>query len=270
MISCSSYNSGINKHGITATDISGNINYNYRYRNNSHIELGKHFIGKGIKDCIGSPPTVKLDKKLWSNTTKIYPYNLNLVIDDLNHYAREDPNDGTIIRVSCPINCRSNKFIRGLHLNIVKKELLDSSHYLFSEDSPVCIAANFTGVINMNEGGFVDIMLHQLHQPTNYTAFRYSTETGESHESNSNWIFRQLYSVYSSAHEMIVQTISGAPSTLLENSCGYKDAIPPQSAKVCAFVGLRLMHCIFFYIHLTYLSFFTSVSMEHQLEFLVL
>ena len=71
------------------------------YRHEYDHDLGHDFIGRTLKDCVGSPPSSLLDKRHWNETTNDYPFNANLVIDDMIARIREDPNDGTTITVVC-------------------------------------------------------------------------------------------------------------------------------------------------------------------------
>jgi DNA-binding beta-propeller fold protein YncE len=221
---CSSYNAKIDQHGLKATPQSGNIHYNYLHRNWTHRELGEDFIGRGIKDCVGSPPTKVLDKVRWNEST--------LVIDDLEVNVREDPNDGSLIQVACPTTiCDGVDFVHGIKIPVEGS----SSDYVlrYTTESPICIAAAHAGLIMgvTEEKVIFDIKLHHpmIFEPSIY--FRYSVIKGEE-LLQSIPEARQYFSIQLSPQDLVIQTISGAPATLRGKSCGYEDSVPAQEAKV--------------------------------------
>jgi len=255
---CSSYNPPIDKHGIKATAVEGNIYYNYKHRNVYHIDLGIDVVGRSMKDCIGSPPSSKLDKKYWADIDpNKYPYNENLIIDDLQTFIREDPNEGTVIKIKCPPGCYTGNIteeeeivVFGGKINnpslLNGRKMGDDTTNIYAESTYVCAAAIHAGVINQDIGGTVDVTIRP---ELNTTVLSSSIST----DSIQNGIVSkrimaggQLYSVSSSYNGVGIQTIAGKPTSLLGDPCGYHDAIPPQEAEfgtptgIAAYVNVSL------------------------------
>jgi len=97
---CASYDPPVNEVDLKVTPAQGYIYNNHKYRDEFETEFGIDYVGRTVKDCVGSPPVDRLDKKWWNDTVKLYPYNYNLVIDDYKVDTREDPEDGITIKVS--------------------------------------------------------------------------------------------------------------------------------------------------------------------------
>ena len=203
---CSSYNNPIDEHGLAATSVEGNIHHNYHFRNEFDVDLGHDFIGRSLKNCVGSPPISRLDKKLWDEITSSYPFNYNLVVDDNETRIREDPADGTRISVECITDCLhtfndlSSSTIPGM----------DSTNF-YPEDTSICVAA-------LNEGMLVG-SVHSL--VVDVTVF--------SEHANGT---RQFFTVSKNSQDARVETISGAPASLQGKTCGYRDSFPPQNSMV--------------------------------------
>ena len=102
---CASYDPPVDELDLKATPSNGNTYNNYDSRSISDVEFGEDYVGRMIKDCVGSPPPDFLDKRYWNDTVSTYPYNYNLAIDDYKVDTREDPNEGTTIKVRCPKGC---------------------------------------------------------------------------------------------------------------------------------------------------------------------
>ena len=212
---CSSYNAESDSFGLKVTAISESIYYNYLSRNLTDDALGEDFVGRGIKDCVGSPPIRKIERDTREDDI--------LVIQNDTVEVREDPNDGSLLTVSCPSNCAYTAPIHEIsHAEV--------GEYMYTEDTSICAAAIHSGIHSENEGGLVDVILRKLELPITLAA---TTE-----------IFLecgQFFSVKASSSDLTVHTIAGAPSTLTEHSCGRKDAIPPQGAEVCDFYTFQLI-----------------------------
>ena len=222
--SCSSYNTISDELGTTASPVQGNIHYNYMYRNKYDHELGHDFIGRTLKHCVGSPPTALLDKRHWNETTVEYPFNYNLVMDDMKSHVREDPNDGTSITVSCPIDCPGS-FIFD---DIIQAELAGIvATNFYGELTPVCKAAQNEGMLSNSTSGLIDVTI-------------VSEATIRSVLNNMRPISKQYFFISASSLEMRIQTIAGAPSSLRGKTCGYVDSFPPQNSKVRY---IRRIHC---------------------------
>jgi len=214
---CSSYNNLIDERGLSATPVEGNFYYNYQYRNKFDIDLGHDFIGRSLKNCVGSPPISRLDKKQWNETTSSYPFNHNLVIDDNRTHIREDPNDGTRITVVCSNGCSNNGIFNSTTIASAKIPGIGERN-IFSEESSICAAALDEGVLGDGSSGLVDIIVISEDQLKGYT-------------DNATTEARQFFIVSKSSQEVRLQTISGAPASLQGRSCGYHDSFPPESSK---------------------------------------
>ena len=214
---CSSYNKPIDKYGLAATAAEGNIHYNYQFRDQYDVDLGQDFIGRSLKNCVGSPPISLLDKKRWNETTPMYPFNMNLVVDDNVTGFREDPNDGTRITVACSNTC-SNKGSFNIFSN--PNIFGNGTMHLYSEESSVCAAALSEGILDDNGRGLVDVVIVSAHDLRDHT------------HNDAGKMQQFFFVLKSSQNEVRLQTISGAPASLLGRSCGYKDSFPPESSKV--------------------------------------
>ena len=222
---CSSYNSKIDQHGFEVTSRYGNIQYNYLNRNWTDREVGDDFIGRGTKDCVGSPPLQRLDKLRWNEST--------LVIDDGKVYVREDPNEGSLIQIVCQAKCNSTDVVNGIKFPIdgSSKTFL----HRYTAESPICIAAAHSGLINEEDSKeeiLLDVMLHYPIEPNSSSYFNYSKTNGEQTQ-QSIPDTSQFFSLRLTSEDVVIQTISGAPAALRGKSCGYVDSIPAQEAKVC-------------------------------------
>ena len=226
---CSSYNNPIDEYGLAATPVEGNIHYNYQFKDEFDIGLGHDFIGKTLKSCVGSPPISRLDKKRWNETVSSYPFNLNLVIDDNRTHVREDPNDGTRITVECNSICdieSSNDIFYAADISGL------GSANVYPEEKSICAAAMNEGILDESGHGIVDVTIISEER------LRGQIDTAEAH---------QFFVVSKSTQDARLQTISGAPTTLRGQSCGYRDSFPPQDSKVRvvgALLSLFVTYCL--------------------------
>ncbi|KAL7552581.1 hypothetical protein ACHAWF_015815 [Thalassiosira exigua] len=211
---CSSYNDPIDEYGLSATPVEGNIHHNYLFRQEFDVNLGHDFIGRSLKNCVGSPPVSRLDKEKWNETTPSYPFNNNLVIDDNKTFIREDPNDGTRITIACGNDCSD---VGALHVMAIPESFGDVAN-LYSDESSVCAAATNEGILDGSSAGLVDVLILSGHRLRDHLA-------------NGTASASHYFAVSRSSQEVRVQTISGAPATLLGKSCGSNDSFPPQNSK---------------------------------------
>ncbi|KAL9185156.1 hypothetical protein ACHAXT_002933 [Thalassiosira profunda] len=211
---CSSYNFPIDEYGLAATSVEGNINHNYQYRQEFDVDLGHDFIGRSLKNCVGSPPISWLDKRRWNETTSSYPFNYNLVVDDNQTRIKEDPNDGTRITVRCD-GCSVGGSFDAI---LVDEAPRIQAANAYSEESSVCAAALNEGVLSDDGSGLVDVTIISEDRVRAYLD-RTASQS------------KQYFVVSESSQEMRLQTIAGAPASLRGQSCGYLDSFPPQSSK---------------------------------------
>ena len=180
------------------------------YRHEYDHDLGHDFIGRTLKDCVGSPPSSLLDKRHWNETTNDYPFNANLVIDDMIARIREDPNDGTTITVVCPTECSTE----ALPHEMTYLDLLGTVATVYSETTSVCGAARNEGLLTDAIDALIGIDVTIV-----------SEALVQSISNRSLHMSREYFFLSNSSREMRVQTIAGAS--------GYIDSFPPQSSKVC-------------------------------------
>ncbi len=222
---CFSYNTQMDQHGLKATSRAGYIQFNYEYFNWTNKELGKDYIGRGVKNCVGTPPTDSLDKKTWDDQT--------LVVDDNLIEVREDPNEGTLIQVACPTNCTIDQSMHSVVYGI-NVAIRNSSTTLYTEESPICIAAVHAGLINSSqEETYLNVVLHRsIKQQKNDYSFVYYFNSKVEEKIDKMPEARRLYSLKLTSQDFVVQTISGLSSSKRDDFCGFQDAIPAQDAKV--------------------------------------
>jgi hypothetical protein len=211
---CASYNSEIDEFGIGGTPMSGPIYYNFAHRNRSHSTFGDNFIGRSLKDCIGSPPNGKLSDH------------------DMMNELREDPNEGTMIRLVCPSSCAS------LNDTIFGVKYYD--FILYSEVSSICLSAFYAGILEEANGGLIEVIEHKKPSLNGLKYFAFHGLDGERNltlkEIETHFgIAGRLFSLNRASMDFVVHTISGAPTKLTENPCGYLDFAPAQGAKVCPY-----------------------------------
>ncbi len=206
---CSSYNNPIDEHGLTTTPAEGNIHFNYQSRYKYDTDLGEDSIGRSIKNCVGSPPRSRLNKRRWREIILSDPFTYNLVVDDNITHIREDPNDGTRITVRCSGNCSSTVAVNFVMTNTSGI----GSTRLYSEETPICSAAQYEGILD--ETGIFEVTIVS--------------------ESQIDWgtiETRQYFIVSKMTQSMRLQTIAGAPASQQQQSCGYRDSFPPQNSMV--------------------------------------
>lgn len=208
---CSSYNNPIDEHGLTTTPVEGNIHFNYQYKDTFDINLGQESIGRSIKNCVGSPPTHRLNKKRWRDFISSDPYTYNHVVDDNIPFIREDPNDGTRITVKCSSTCSN---IGAVYFATNVTSYVVGSTTLYSEATSICTAALNEELLD--ETGLVEVTVVSGSQ--------------SDHAVNGS---RQYFIVSKVTQDLRLQTIAGAPTSQQQQSCGYRDSFPPQNSKVC-------------------------------------
>ena len=215
---CASFNEPVDETSLKISPSQGNTYYNYDMRDYYDVEWGEDYVGRMTKDCVGTPPPDKLDKKFWNVTSPAYPYNENLVIDDHIKDIREDPNEGTTIKISCPALCSASSVYGGPY---------------YSTESSVCSAAVHAGAITASDGGLVTVTLQRgvnARDPAKVTTTTANGITSlplTTNAANPRRLFTVALYPLSSVE---VQTIAGSPAGLLENQCGKKDAMPPLTS----------------------------------------
>lgn len=223
---CSSYNYPTDEHGLATTPVEGNIHFNYQFRDNYAIDQCQDSIGRSVKNCVGSPPISRIDKRRWSEFISSDPYTYNLVVDDNSTFIREDPNDGTRITIRCHESCSIDGAVNFVTINTSDI----GSSKLYPEETPICSAARHEGILDGN--GIVEVTIVSESQ----------IGLGRT---------RQYFIVSKMTQPMRLQTIGGAPASQQQQPCGFRDSFPPQNSKVrfrnqsvvcfsiCALISLR-------------------------------
>lgn len=218
---CTSYNDETDILGLKATPLSGSSYFNYLHRNISSNSLGRDFVGRGVKDCVGSPPA----DKIIEIDGEVLELNDILNINEI----REDPNEGTMIQVDCPWICsQSTEPVFGAKFE---------SFYLYSESSSICVAAYHAGLLIESAQNVINVIERKKPKMNPSTYFIFSVTVGERDVSFDEisphfGLTNRLFSVERASEAVVVHTISGAPTTIAESSCGYHDSVPAQGAKV--------------------------------------
>jgi hypothetical protein len=238
---CTSYDPAVDKRDITVSPAFGNLYYNYGDRWDKSNLDGDEPRGRSIKNCVGTPPPDKLDKHFWNITGD------NLVIDDGRVEVNEDTGDSTTIKVTCPTTCAADLGLDPLAgtdgypggaSNTIASGLSLYGSGLYSDDSPICIAALHSGALKHHEEGMVVVTLRRgiLDRNSSYatgstlrgvTSYDLDLSDGDDPNGGS----ARLFSVEPYEKSLAeVQSISGRPGALLQDSCGHADGQPAQEA----------------------------------------
>ena len=227
---CSSYNPPVDETGLASTSLSGNTFYSHFHRETFDVDLGYDFIGRGIKDCVVSSPPKSMDRRRWNDTG-------NLAVDDHGYSQREDPNEGTIVKVSCPPGCASANLGTAA---VVSGGMLDDENF-YSEGSPICLAAIHAGILESDGGGLVDVIIREELNKTEILMVGFGENNGVTSSPLPNDAAAGVVSVLSGSSDTIVQTIAGAPTTLRGDPCGsQEEAKFATPTGVAAFVNASL------------------------------
>lgn len=202
---CSSYGPPADGLGLTSSPAEGNVYHNYLYRNETDDRLGRDHVGRTVRDCVGSPPSSRLDTRRWNGTAE--EGGPNLVVDDGRTHVREDPNDGTRIAVTCGGDCPPPP----------PAAVLPGLGGVYPEDASVCGAALGEGLL---DGGGATVHVTIVSE----TALLGDADGGGRASAG------QYFAVSASPGGVRTQTISGAPATLRGQRCGLRDSFPPQAA----------------------------------------
>ena len=236
---CSSYDPPIDEFGLLNTPCEGNIYRNYLMKDITSIKLGNDIVGRSIKNCIGSPPLDTLDKYSWGNMSSTIPYSQNLVVDDDVYDIREDPNIGSLLKVKCPKDCsRIPLLVRG---GVTDNGFIpDNFSGLYDDSSSICAAAVHVGAIEDLEGGLVDVRIERGRIDDTFIShgLRNNINSDEL-PAHSN----RLFSLRRGLPDFLVETVAGAPVTLLGDACQYKDAMPAQESMVSVFFIIYNFSC---------------------------
>jgi hypothetical protein len=209
---CTSYDPNLDKIGRKVSRVEANVQYNYGFPYNGDYDRGMY-----IKNCVGSAPPDRLDKHFLSTQGD------NLVIDDHRVLVNEFGEQGMVITLKCPSQCKGY-------------DIYGQSWY--SEYSSICAAAIHAGIITNARGGLIEIEVQRtaymwdlsLNEtqgvPASY-GYTNFTITSEPYPSSTSRIFniRKFFTPMSMVH-----TVAGAASAPLESGCGFQDAQPANQA----------------------------------------
>jgi NHL repeat. len=167
---CTSYDDAVDDSNMKVSPLSYNVYYNYEYRNITSPNYGEDFIGRRIKECIGSPPPLVLssnhDKQQGANKESLRRINEMLVVmDDSSKIIQEHPNEGTLMTVYCPVNCENNILPKDI-VNILYK---DKPTIAYSENISICSAATHSGLLQHNaDDGLIDVIITSINGKTDF------------------------------------------------------------------------------------------------------
>ncbi len=221
---CFSYDAKTDQHGLMATSRAGYIQYNHKYQNWTNKDLGKDYIGRTLKNCVGAPPLDTMDRKSWDDDS--------LVLDDGKIAVREDPNEGSLVQVACPNSCNSTNNLQIYGSRVQRENRLMS---LYTSESPICIAAIHAGLINSSTSEtYLDLTLHRSINTNikNTSSFTYTVSSGVEENIDTTHETHGFYSLQLSTMDLVIQTISGSPSSKRADFCGFQDSVPAQDAEV--------------------------------------
>ncbi|GAB9469746.1 hypothetical protein Gpo141_00007014 [Globisporangium polare] len=228
---CSSYEPPVDELFIKVSPAADNIYYNYRTRATTDPIDGLTLPGRKIKDCTGTPPVDELE-----TGDKSLP-----ILDSANNAVtaiKEDAEDGTTIKISCPALC------------VAQQTLATSSRgkvygtKFYSDASAICLAAVHSGVLQDAAGGLVVLTLERGVGFYDDAIRLGSTANGVVSVDLPNvHAAARLFSIKSYPKPTIeVQTVAGAPSALLRSGCGFQDGMPPLAARFNGPSGIEVFY----------------------------
>jgi hypothetical protein len=208
---CTSFDQPYDKIGRKISRVEANLIYNYGDPYTNDVDRGKY-----IKNCVGTPPLDRLDKRFLNDTGD------NLVIDDRYVSVDEDSEEGMAVIVHCPIDCQQSS-----------SSYVDGVGSWYGEYSDICLAAVHQGLLNALDDGYIQLTF-QRRESLNASYENVSTISTANNITRRSLssATRRIFSL-SKLHPFttIVHSIAGAPRAPLESGCGYRDGQPATQAR---------------------------------------
>ncbi|ETV80587.1 hypothetical protein, variant [Aphanomyces astaci] len=210
---CGSYDPPLGAMDQKVSPAVGNVYYNAVRRNVSSYEGGKNILGRTVQSCTGSPPI----DPLVTGSTSVTMY------DSTGRVIRsvwQDVDVGTSITVQCPANCNSGT-----------PQVFGTSMY--TDSSQICYAAIHAGLMTSSASALLTLTLEantlydSLAIRTGSTANGVTSATMPSAQAAARLFSLEITPLT----RRFVQTVAGAPVSLLESPRGYRDGAPPLFAK---------------------------------------
>lgn len=195
---CASYEPPEDSLMLTATDVYGNIHYNYETRNvgqklNGWVQAERAYAGRTVHRCQGFPPPL--------NGTESNGKTLGSQLDtgEREFSDDEDYGQGTAIYVQCPSTCSSDS------------AQVYANGNQFTDDSSICVAALHANISNS--------LLRIIILPDNPSTFiSVGKDTGTA-ERPTGWL-RNFRIEPHFIRDVHVATVAGHPAAPLEEACG--------------------------------------------------
>lgn len=152
---CAMYDPPVGSRDLKITARFGHIHYNHASRFVRAKEPGTgrfaetdspEAFGRAMKNCIGSPPPDRRDKRGWQTGE-------NLVVDDLVFDNDEDTGQGTTLHLRCPSGCLQQMLPKNIHI-------AGAPPGYFSDESPICPVAVLAGALEDSTGGLITLEIH--------------------------------------------------------------------------------------------------------------
>mmetsp|Transcript_34542 Transcript_34542/g.55147 ORF Transcript_34542/g.55147 Transcript_34542/m.55147 type:complete len:2065 (+) Transcript_34542:19-6213(+) len=210
---CTSFDTPVDSLNLKATDVTGNIQYNYKQRkepgllgNWSHAEFS--YQGRKIHNCQGSPPLPGGASSTGESLGPNWDTKSETIL-----LEKEDTDFGTSILIFCPPGCRE------VPTNVFGTDL-------YTDDSSICRAALHSGLISNEDGGLLRVVV-EFGDP--FATFPGSTAHGVTTlDKVGGWNRLFAFEEYLE-RQVQVATIAGVPAAPLESPCGTMygpEAIP--------------------------------------------
>lgn len=223
---CSSYEPPVDELFTKVSPASNNVYYNFRDRSIDDSLDGRTILGRKINDCTGTPPVDDLET---GDTALPLLDALNSVVKAI----KEDREDGTTIKIKCPASCAGQQ-------TASSGKVFGTTFY--SDASSICLAAIHDGVLQDAAGGLIVLTLERGENFKKDTIRLGTTANGvRSLDLPGVRAATRLFSIKVYPKPQIeVQTVAGAPSALLRSGCGYRDGMPPLSARFNGPSGIEI------------------------------
>lgn len=207
---CTAYDQPLDKRGRKSSQYAGSLAYN--------AHAGASEDGKFIKPCVG--PYVP-DRAYRDGAD-----DMRLTLDDNIDSLDEVQEEGMSVVVRCPLDCATNA------------SYLVYGSGIYSDDSPVCVAAQHAG-LDAQRPLVVHFWRIARFAP-NSTLLLGSSANGITTLDVPPYVTRGFNVSAFNESTTLVHTVAGIPSAELEDSCGFRDAQPPQNAAFSVPKGVAL------------------------------
>ncbi|ETW08218.1 hypothetical protein, variant 1 [Aphanomyces invadans] len=210
---CGSYDPPLGALDQKVSPAMANIYYNAVRRNESTPEGGKTVLGRKVQSCMGSPPI----DALVTGVKSVPKYDST---GQPIQFVRQDVDAGTTIAVECPALCNSPT-----------AQVFGTTMY--SDASMICYAAIHAGLMTAAQSALLTLTLepNTLYDSSAIRVGSVANGITSTTIPNEQRAARMFSLAITPRTQRFVQTIAGAPVSLLESPRGFRDAAPPLLAK---------------------------------------